>query len=51
MESHGMPDRIHCAEALHRLLKDGFEFEERGMIEVKGKGMMRTYIFAWKKIA
>jgi class 3 adenylate cyclase/sensor domain CHASE-containing protein len=49
MESHGMPDRIHCTEALHRLLKDGFEFEERGMIEVKGKGMMRTYFLLGKK--
>ena len=43
MESHGEPDRIHCTEEIFLALKDKFVFEERGEIEIKGKGKMRTY--------
>jgi len=43
MESHGEPGRIQVSEATYMALKDEFRFEERGVIEVKGKGPMRTY--------
>jgi class 3 adenylate cyclase len=43
MELHGVAGRIHVGEAAHELLKDDFEFEPRGVIEVKGKGAMRTW--------
>jgi guanylate cyclase len=43
MESHGVPGRIHVGEAAFKLLEDTFEFEPRGVIEVKGKGTMRTW--------
>ena len=43
MESHGEPGRIHCSEEVYEALKDKFVFEERGEIEVKGKGLMRTW--------
>jgi class 3 adenylate cyclase len=43
MESHGIPDEIHVTEETYGLLMDRFTFEERGEIEVKGKGRMRTY--------
>ena len=43
MESHGLPDEIQVTEETHNLLKDKYVFEERGGIEVKGKGQMRTY--------
>ncbi len=46
MESSGEAGKIHCSEefAYHLQNRDeSFVFEERGEIEVKGKGMMRTY--------
>ncbi len=44
MESHGVPGRIQVTEAMHAALGDRFRFEERGEIEVKGKGPMRTWL-------
>jgi class 3 adenylate cyclase len=44
MESHGLPGRIHVSEATYQLLADGFDFEKRAPIEVKGKGAMQTYL-------
>lgn len=43
MESHSEPDLIHCSEAVYLQLRDRFEFSERGEIEIRGKGVMRTY--------
>jgi class 3 adenylate cyclase len=43
MESHGVPGRTQVAETTYELLRDRFRFEERGAIEVKGKGSMKTY--------
>ena len=43
MESHGQPNRIHVSEAVAAALGEGFVLEERGSIEVKGKGPMRTF--------
>jgi class 3 adenylate cyclase len=43
MESHGEPGRIHVTESARGLLRDRFAFEDHGVVEVKGKGPMRTY--------
>jgi adenylate cyclase len=43
MESHGVPGRIQCTEAVRARLGKAFQFEERGAIDVKGKGSMRTW--------
>ncbi|GMQ86671.1 MAG: hypothetical protein BMS9Abin07_2259 [Acidimicrobiia bacterium] len=43
MESHGVPGRIQVTSATHHLIKDHFTCEERGPIEVKGKGEMETW--------
>jgi len=43
MESHSEAGKIHVSEEVHEALKERFTFEERGEIEVKGKGMMRTW--------
>ncbi len=43
MESHGLPGEIHISEHTYKLLVDKFEFESRGIIEIKGKGPMSTF--------
>ena len=43
MESHGEPSRVQISEATYELVKDVFECEPRGEIDVKGKGLMRTW--------
>jgi adenylate cyclase len=43
MESSGEPGKIQVSEATYALLKDKFDFEARGEIEIKGKGKMRTW--------
>ncbi len=44
MESHGIPNTIHVTIDTYNLLADKYLFEERGLIDVKGKGEMQTYI-------
>jgi class 3 adenylate cyclase len=43
MESHSDIGKIHCTQDIRDALKDEFVFEQRGEIEVKGKGVMRTW--------
>jgi class 3 adenylate cyclase len=43
MESHGAPGAIHVTEDTKKLIERAFVFEERGEIDVKGKGPMRTW--------
>ena len=43
MESHGVAGRIHVTDRFRQLLGDGYLFEPRGEIEVRGKGMMETW--------
>jgi class 3 adenylate cyclase len=49
MESHGAPDRIQISEAAYQRIKNKFLCEERGPIEVKGKGKMVTYWLTGRK--
>jgi adenylate cyclase len=44
MESHGIPGRVQLTDRARRLLPVGLTVRERGVIEVKGKGAMRTYL-------
>ncbi len=44
MESHGVPGRVHLSAETRARLGDEFPCEDRGEIEVKGKGPMRTYL-------
>ncbi|GAV02679.1 hypothetical protein RvY_13215 [Ramazzottius varieornatus] len=45
MESHGEPGKIQCSDATKNLLDviGGFVFVERGHVEIKGKGPMKTF--------
>ncbi|MEG3894670.1 adenylate/guanylate cyclase domain-containing protein [Microcoleus sp. SVA1_B6] len=51
MESHGIPGRIQISHYTYDLLQDKYEFEDRGEIEIKGKGKMRTYFLNGRKTA
>ena len=44
MESTGIPGKIQVSENTWKILKDKFTFAERGEIEIKGKGMMKSWI-------
>ncbi|MEO8705404.1 MAG: adenylate/guanylate cyclase domain-containing protein [Kofleriaceae bacterium] len=50
MESSGVPGRIQVTEATYLLMRDQFELEDRGEIEVKGKGAMRVYLLVKQRI-
>jgi class 3 adenylate cyclase len=49
MESHGVPGRINCSQDIYEKLKDKFIFEDRGEMEVKGKGIMRMFFLNDRK--
>ncbi len=49
MESTGVPGKIQCTSDVYVCLKDRYEFEERGVIQVKGKSEMRTFFLIGKK--
>jgi adenylate cyclase len=50
MESHGLPGRIQVTEDTYKLLRHQYRFEERGRIQVKGKGEMNCYLLKNKKV-
>jgi adenylate cyclase len=43
MESHGAPGRIQITRATYELLRDEFDCEPRGVVEIKGKGELETW--------
>lgn len=43
MESHSLPSKIQITETTYQRLKGKYQMEERGVINVKGKGEMLTY--------
>ncbi|MDQ6794770.1 MAG: adenylate/guanylate cyclase domain-containing protein [Chloroflexota bacterium] len=51
MESHGLAGRIQVSEATYRRLCDQYSFEDRGEIEVKGRGRRRAYLLVGRRAA
>ena len=51
MESTDSVGRIQVPEDVYQRLKDDFVLQERGRIEVKGKGIMRTWYLIGRKAA
>ena len=43
MESTGIAGKIHVSERIYLLTKDSFSYSEPVTVEVKGKGLMKTY--------
>ena len=50
MESHGTPGRIQVTESSYRRLCNAYDFEDRGEIEVKGKGRRRAYLLVGPRV-
>ncbi len=49
MESHGEKNRIQISASTYELIKDRFECQERGIIDVKGKGQVKAYWLLGRK--
>ena len=44
MESTGVPSAIQVSESVYRELCGAYKFEERGLIEVRGKGKLAAWL-------
>jgi adenylate cyclase len=44
MESHGIPDCIQVTRPVFEKMRDHYNFEERGRIDIKGKGAIETWV-------
>ena len=44
MESNGVPGQIQVTWSVYDRLKDSFAFDSRGVIQVKGKGEIKTWL-------
>lgn len=51
MESHGIAGEIQTSEKTYLFLRDKYALKERGVIDIKGKGKMKTYLLQGKKEA
>lgn len=49
MESHGIPGRIQVTDTTYERLRGSFEFEKRGVVDVRGKGPMTTYLLRGRR--
>src|SRR5205823_7472827 len=49
MESHGVPGQIQVTEAVYERLSDRYCFEDRGPIEVKGRGRAAAYVLMGRR--
>jgi class 3 adenylate cyclase len=49
MESLGIPGAIQVTAQTYKRLRDKYLFEEQGVISVKGKGEMVTYLLKGRK--
>jgi adenylate cyclase len=48
-ESTGTPNRIHVSDSVRVRLADDFAFEDAGEVDLKGKGMMRSWFLVGDK--
>jgi class 3 adenylate cyclase/HAMP domain-containing protein len=51
MESSGLPDRIHVSDGVQIRLADDYQFEDRGITDLKGKGTMHTWFLESRRHA
>jgi len=51
MESHGLPGAIQLSEVAARRLDGKYRLRPRGVIEIKGKGAMETWLLEGQREA
>jgi len=51
MESHGIADTIQVTRAVVEKLGDEFAFHQRGIIELKGRGTIETWLLSLRETA
>jgi guanylate cyclase len=44
MESQGLPGQVQVTERVAEVLQGSFALRPRGLVDVKGKGLMRTFL-------
>jgi class 3 adenylate cyclase/HAMP domain-containing protein len=50
LEGTAEPMKIHVSESVHSRLEDSYLFEERGEVELRNRGKLRTYYLIGKKV-
>ena len=50
MESHGIVGGIQVSADTYKLLRDKYVFEKRGVVNIKGKGEMVTYLLIGRNV-
>lgn len=50
MESQGKPGQIQVSQTIFNCLKEDYHFQERGIILIKGRGLMTTYWLVDRKV-
>jgi adenylate cyclase len=43
MESHGLPNQIHLTASTYECLRGKYDLAERGEVDLKGKGIVKSY--------
>jgi class 3 adenylate cyclase len=51
MESHARPGHVQISDQTRVLVEEHFALEDRGTIDVKGKGSMRTWFVLGPKVS
>lgn len=51
MESRGLPGKIQVSPATYLRLRDEYDLDDRGIVEIKGFGLMQTYWLIGRKSA
>ncbi len=51
MQASAAPGRIHASEAMFQTLRHAFDFEARGLVDIKGKGPLPTWYLLGAKPA
>jgi adenylate cyclase len=49
MESHGLPGAIQVTERTYQRLRGRYGFSERGLVQIKGKGEIRTWLMLGRR--
>ena len=49
MESSGIPNQIQVSAQVYELIRDDYELESRGVLPIKGKGDLETYLLQGRR--